>query len=203
MMTLPNIEELKRITQALATLDLIICPDWEDRYYSFDSQWSATEQMASMRNGCGDDWFILFDESGHVGIKGLDHESPAARDAELVGQIRSALPPEFADFANEPAFHWEATSFCYWRMAGHDQWSEAPEQRSAETGAEELLGILNRPSVGYHRFASEYYEQELEASVLEHVLQLRPITSEIVTSLNPAIRLEDIRQDLAQVGYPR
>ncbi|MBK1884514.1 hypothetical protein JIN85_19010 [Luteolibacter pohnpeiensis] len=124
MIALPSIPELRRITNSLATLDLIICPEWEDRYYSFDSRWSDTEEMASMRNGCGDDWFVLLGASGFAGIKGLAHEYPSARDAELVRRIRAALPRELAEFATEPAFHWDSTSFCYWHLAGDASWSE-------------------------------------------------------------------------------
>ncbi len=62
---------LKRTTQSFATLDLIVSPEWEDRYYSFDSNWSPSEQMASMRDGCGDEWFLLFGSSGWAALKGL------------------------------------------------------------------------------------------------------------------------------------
>ncbi len=34
-------------------LDAIMSPDWELRYFSFDSRWSPTEEMVSMRNGSG------------------------------------------------------------------------------------------------------------------------------------------------------
>jgi hypothetical protein len=204
MIPLPNIAELKRITKSLATLDLMICPEWEERYYSFDSNWSETEEMASMRNGCGDDWFILFGASGFAGIKGLAHESPAVRDADRVRRIRAALPREFDGFANEPAFHWESTGFCYWCPAGDDSWHEEPEQANTETGAEVLLSVLSDPCAGYLQFASDYYEIEIEVdrSLVEHILAHHPVTPEIVEALNPEIGLEDIQEALEQVGYP-
>lgn len=202
MIALPSISELRRITKSLATLDLIICPEWEDRYYSFDSRWSDTEEMASMRNGCGDDWFVLFGASGFAGIKGLAHEYPSAGDAELVQRIRAALPQELAEFSVEPAFHWDSTSFCYWRLAGDASWSEEPAQAQAKTGAEEFLSILSDPCGGYLQFASDYYELELDRALIEHILAHRPVTPEIVEALNPEIEFEDIQDDLQQVGYP-
>jgi hypothetical protein len=48
---LPSISELRRLTQSLAMLDAIICPEWNSRYYSFNCNWSAGEAMASMRKG--------------------------------------------------------------------------------------------------------------------------------------------------------
>jgi hypothetical protein len=71
----PDVESLKRLSQSLAMLDAILSPDWEFRYYSFNSKWNAGEMMASMRNGSGDDYFILFNSSGAI-IKGFAHESP-------------------------------------------------------------------------------------------------------------------------------
>lgn len=52
---LPDIANLKRRTKALAMLEAIVCPEWEYRYYSYNSRWSSGEEMASMRNGQGDE----------------------------------------------------------------------------------------------------------------------------------------------------
>ena len=140
--------------------------------------------MASMRNGCGDDWFILFAASGATGIKGLAHEYPAARDPGLVEQIRKGLPSELSEFASEPAFNWDSTSFCYWRLADDPAWSEVPEQESAETGADKFLGIPTNPLAGYCKFASDYYERDIEQSVIQHVLSHLPVTPDVISSLN-------------------
>ena len=70
---LPDIAALRRLTQSLAMLDAIICPEWQYRYYSFNSKWSADAQVASMRDGCGDDWFLLFDHYG-AALEGFLHE---------------------------------------------------------------------------------------------------------------------------------
>jgi hypothetical protein len=51
--SLPQIETLRRLTKSIAMLDAIICPEWEYRYYSYNSQWGDGEEMASTRNGCG------------------------------------------------------------------------------------------------------------------------------------------------------
>ena len=36
---MPDIPALRRLTQSLAVLDAILSPEWENRYYSFDSRW--------------------------------------------------------------------------------------------------------------------------------------------------------------------
>jgi len=57
--TIPEVEALKRLCQSLAMLDAIMSPEWAYRYYSFDSKWGEGEMMASMRDGSGDEYFIL------------------------------------------------------------------------------------------------------------------------------------------------
>jgi len=47
--TLPDPSKLKAIMQSMATLDAIFCPEWQYRYYSFDTDWGPSEQMGSMR----------------------------------------------------------------------------------------------------------------------------------------------------------
>lgn len=53
LINLPNIENCKRIFQSIAMLDTILMPEWEYRYYSFNSKWYLDEMMASMRDGSG------------------------------------------------------------------------------------------------------------------------------------------------------
>ncbi len=77
MTSLPSIPELLVRTKALAALDLVLSPEWEYRYYSFNAAWSPNEQMASMRNGSGDEWWLVFHADGWAALKGLDHESEA------------------------------------------------------------------------------------------------------------------------------
>lgn len=68
---LPGIAELREHCRALA----IISPDWESRYSSFNSAWAPRQRMASMRDGPGNDWSIVFCAEGAY-VRGFDHESP-------------------------------------------------------------------------------------------------------------------------------
>jgi hypothetical protein len=67
----PNINKCKKIFQSAAMLDAILMPEWEYRYYSFNSKWDTGEHMASMRDGQGNQFFALFDNKGLI-IKGID-----------------------------------------------------------------------------------------------------------------------------------
>ena len=125
MKPLPRPESVRRTAMAIATLDLILSPEREYRYYSYNSRWTDGEEMASMRDGEGDEWFLLFLDSGWCGLKGLDHESAAAKSNDLPAKVQAALPGELDEFRDEPAFAWEDTSFCYWFDPSHAEWIDA------------------------------------------------------------------------------
>ncbi|VEL96903.1 hypothetical protein ALT761_01896 [Alteromonas sp. 76-1] len=72
--SMPEVLALKKLLQSLAMLDAIMSPEWDERFYSFNSNWGDNEQMGSMKNGCGDDFFVLFNQDGCF-VKGFDHES--------------------------------------------------------------------------------------------------------------------------------
>src|SRR6185295_12440255 len=119
---LPNVEGLRRLTKSIAMLDAIICPEWDYRFFSFNSKWGPGEEMASMRNGCGDEWFLLFDCHG-AALKGLAHEYPLAGEASFAALIQKVVPSVFASFLREPAFDMGAASFCIWRRHADSAWS--------------------------------------------------------------------------------
>ncbi len=116
---LPDIETLRLLLQSLALLDTIIEDEWDYRYYSFNAEWSDPEQMGSMRNGSGDDFFAVFDSSGCF-LRGFDHESIMSpwkkQSSGIWPGILEKIPPEFEGSVNEPAFHMEDTTFCIWRL---------------------------------------------------------------------------------------
>src|SRR5947209_6238038 len=76
---LPPPDRLLKLCQSLALLDAILSPEWEYRSYSFNAHWDVEKrlQMGSMRNGSGDEFFILFSPQGAV-ILGCMHESAMA-----------------------------------------------------------------------------------------------------------------------------
>jgi hypothetical protein len=74
---LPTIDRREKITQSIAMLDAVVSPSWEYRYFSFNAAWdeSRKERMASMRDGSGDEYFMVFSPKGAI-LKGFDHEAP-------------------------------------------------------------------------------------------------------------------------------
>ena len=196
---LPDIPTLRRLTQSLATLDAVLSPEWEGRYYSFNSRWAEGEIMASMRDGSGDDWFLLFGQAGAI-LKGFAHESPMAVGPTWAG-ILSNVPAAFGDFLSEPAFSVEDTTFCLWRTHGDDRWytgaADYPPGDDPD-GSGDLLSILDGNPRTYQRWAREYYEVKVSLAAVRHIYEHRPLTAEVLARLNPDVTLED----LAEIGYP-
>ena len=205
---LPSIDGLIQRSRALAMLDAILSPEWEHRYYSFNSAWDDGEMMASMRNGSGDEYFILFDRHGAV-MKGFDHESIMSSWSSEIGEVwpgmYARVPEEFSAFINEPAFSIENVTFCIWRRAGDARWHSGVEEFPAgddPDGSEWMLELLGGEPEAYQRFAREYHEAELPLSLIEHVYHLQPLDQELVGRLNSALPLEDFQADASEIGYP-
>jgi hypothetical protein len=61
---LPDIPVVRDRSRSLAMLDAILSPQWEYRYYSFNGSWGPAQELASMRNGSGDDYAVVFSPAG-------------------------------------------------------------------------------------------------------------------------------------------
>jgi hypothetical protein len=218
--TLPGIADLRRITQSLATLDAILSEDWESRYYSFNARWDVAsgDAMASMRNGSGDEWFILFSAAGAV-LKGFAHErsamSPCAdnrtftpvvqRGLALYPGLLTGFPDELAPALIEPSFSMDATTFIVWRLASAPAWQiGAIDWPSGDDpdGSEDLLALLDGAPERYASWASAYFERDVDAKAALHVFAHRPLDEALLSRLGSERTLEELAEDLLEIGYP-
>jgi len=209
---LPDIAVLRDRCRALAVLDAILSPEWESRYYSFDSRWAPGEEMASMRNGSGDEYSIVFSAAGAF-IRGFDHESsmsPALSEfGEVWPGVADSVPEVFADCVSEPAFSFEGeleATVCLWRQHADDRWHAGDIEFPAgpdPDGADRLFAVLaDATPLAYQRFAEDYYEQRLDGEAIGEIYALRPLTDALVRRLNPELSIVDLAGDLAEIGYP-
>jgi hypothetical protein len=202
---LPGIQDLRRLTQSIAMLDAIISPEWEYRYYSYNSKWGPEEQMASMRDGCGDNWFILFDRNG-AALIGFAHEYPLAKDSSFAKRIQETVPAVYASFLTEPAFRMGAASFCMWRRTDDLAWNVvipatgpvSPE----EDGSAELIRIFDGQPLSYQIWAENYYERAISLPSVQAIYEHQPLTERLVANLNPELSLSQIMTEAVEIGYP-
>jgi hypothetical protein len=206
---LPDVDDLRRTLQSMAMLDAILSPEWQFRYYSFNAAWGAGEQMGSMRNGSGDDFFAHFGPAG-CWLKGFAHEYPMTPYREAPPRvwpgILDAVPNEFTACLRDPAFSIEVVTFCIWRRHGEGAWQvdpiEFPAGHPDPDGSEFLLSPLDGRPRTYREWAADYYEREVSLSAVEHVYQHRALTAEVVALLNPEVSLEELAADVSEIGYP-
>ncbi len=207
--SLPNVDELRQLLQSLAMLDAILSPDWDGRYYSFNSKWARGQQMGSMRNGCGDDFFALFDAKGCF-LKGFDHESPMSphrgkTDAIWPG-LFDTVPAEFAKCLTEPAIEIEHTTFCIWQLRGQ-AWQhgpvEFPKDDPDPDGSQDLLAHLDGRPETYGDWAKDYYYKDVDLDAVNHAYQQKPLTRAVIARLNDEVKLADLKDDIQEIGYPR
>lgn len=207
---LPEPETLRLWLRSLATLDTVLSPEWEYRYFSYDPVWSETEHMASIRNGSGDEANVVFGPSGTY-IRMFDHESALSpwRLGGVAPGVVAAVPSVVAEYVTEPSFGepdgGPAITACVWRLRDDERWSAGvpsdPLLATAEDGAW-LLDVVDGEAASYRRFAEDYYEVPVDAAVVAAVLASAPLSREMVTLLNPEAEVDEVLAEVATMGYP-
>lgn len=199
---LPSIGTLKRICRSVAVLEAIIEPEWMYRYYSFYPEWDDGVEIFFMRNGSGDEMYVIFIAEG-VFIKGFTHELPF----DLYLKRLKELPQCFARFTNKPSF-WDdsdGASFCLWRTNDDHDWHYTGYHIVMSNGidtAEELLRILDGKAETYQAWATEYYERDIPFEAVLIVYQHKAITNALIRILNSKVEIKTIRSEVDKIGYP-
>ncbi len=205
---LPEPADVRRVSRALAVLDLVLNDDASTRYYEFDARWSATEEAALMRDGSGNEYSIVFSPDGAFAY-GFDHESPMSpyvNEMKPRPGLLDGVPEVFHGARDDKAFWDEAprATVCFWHTADDTAWRCGPVENVDADGADWLFELVadGRPEA-YLTFAEDYYEQALDLDAVRYVYALMPLTEYVVTSLNPQRRLADLKESIAEIGYPR
>lgn len=193
---LPKGKEFQNICKSISALEAIISPEWEYRYFSYNKDWSVSEEICEMRNGSGDHMLILFSHSGIV-INGFAHESqmsgwksklvdkndsfsflkrlfkPKKTEEELVQEIwegvTEGLPKEFEEFIFGQPIKSIGTTFCVWQKPLGNNWQIGNIKFPDDEyldGSTEYLTLLDGNPMTYKVWAEEYYLEQFEESGL-------------------------------------
>ncbi len=191
---LPSISEVKRISQSLALLDAIIMPEWELRYFSFDCHWDGEEMMASMKNGSGNEYFLLFNKHGVIGKVFIKNMQLSENEKK---ELFTKIPSLYESFKQEEAFSLDNISFFFWRSNNENSWVSEPMTENLFY----LNFLTGNPNI-YKEWAEEYYEKKFNIDVIQDIFLHKPLTTEIISKLNTEIKIEDLSEDLEEIGYP-
>jgi len=187
---LPMIETIKQKLRRLALLDAIIEQEWEYRYYSFDSEWSETEEMASLRDGSGGEWFFLF-EGQNMAFKCTSPVDGLVQDFE---ELKIKVPERFSSFLNEPAFSMNQGS-CIWYL--HEQtWVKLGNSIKDLPNPEKIIVMT---ASDYCKFVESYFERQVDESLVESVLEGK-YTLDMAKQINPDVDIELLTKDMIEIG---
>lgn len=205
---IPEIKDLEKLSQSLAMLDAILCPDKRLRYYFFHANWKEKVNLATMSNGFADDYVIVFNEVGAL-IKGFAHESPMTpykhEPKKVWPGVLTNVPREFSSIFLDTEVSLEDTTFCIWRKYTDSAWQTGninfPNIADPD-GSQRLLFMLNCSPITYKVWADAYYEKDIPLSVVQHIFQHLPLNDEIISVLNNKICLNDLEKEILEIAYP-
>ncbi|MBT2545812.1 hypothetical protein J7E99_35365 [Streptomyces sp. ISL-44] len=209
---LPDIATLRNLCRSMATLDAILQPGAPYlRHHRFDAHWSATQELASVDNGGGDAYSVVFSAAGAY-IRGFDHESPMspyAGDGTPWPGVVDTVPEVFRSCVEEPAFQLEGIAHitvCLWRENTDGQWRTGEVDfeggRLVPDGSDWLFRrLVDGTPEKYQAWAQRYYRTPVDLDAVIDVYELRPLTPELVLALNPAVTLEQLGDTIASIGY--
>ncbi|WP_119674710.1 hypothetical protein [Deinococcus sp. RM] len=202
--SLPSVLECLRRSQSLALMDALLSPEWEYRYYSFNSGWSESEQMASMRDGSGDHYFMLFTGGGAV-AKCFAHEIGAPQRVPVsLTDLQHVIPERYQSFLREPAFLMDELSLLIWFDVEQQLWLQlSPEESITDPPADSLMKMLSAPQPGaYVAWAREYFESDTPSEAVAAIFAHQPLTEALVAAFNDDVSLLDVQEECRDIGYP-
>ncbi|EOD70576.1 hypothetical protein [Amycolatopsis vancoresmycina] len=209
---LPAVPALRALCRALAALDVVLDPGSEDRYHHYHPAWAPGAELASMRDGSGNEYSILFTAAGAC-LRGFDHESPmspyATDDEEPWPGVLDELPGVFRDGVTDPAFCDEFgtpyVTVCLWREHTDTVWRHGTIEfpPGGDDGAGWLFALLtDRRPEAFQDWAQDYYETPVNLDAVRHFYAGQPVTPAVVSALNPATTLAAVAGLVAATGYP-
>lgn len=198
---LPDRVALQKLCKAVATLDAILSPEWEYRYYSYNAKWSKKEECFEMRDGEGDQMLILFCEEGCI-INGFAHEFKQPHKA----QVTKKLPAVFKKFMFGEPVKSIGTTFCLWSV-GSEGWQRG-EVSSHANRSQELLAIFDGKPQTYLRHASESFDEDNQKkkgpslTTVKKIYAGEPLTKKMVLSIVEEVEdWKGLEKDLKEIAY--
>ena len=182
--------QLKNKLKYLALLDAIIEPEWEYRYYSYNSKWAENEEMSSLRDSCGGEWFILF-FGDSVAFKCT---SPVDGLAANFEELKGLVPIEYSSFLSESAFSMDSGT-CIWYLE-NNRWVKLGVDIT-DLPNPDVINNMNTSD--YCTFAENIYEIELDKDIVDSIFNGN-FTLEMASKINQEVDLGNLKKDILEIG---
>jgi len=194
---------LKLHLKSLAVLDAIIMQRWDLRYYSYSRLWHPPNEMASMRSGSGDHYFILFLPTACI-VKAFCRGTKNVEAAPPPESLYREIPSTFGTpFLREPAFLLSEVSFVLWKIDGEPEWNVRPfGALENETHFNLLFEKLTCGPDAFRNWAQSYYEREIPLEAVQAIYEHHQISDQIISELNQNVDKSQLSADLDEIGYP-
>jgi len=187
---------LKQICKSISAMEAIISPEWSNRYYTYQKNWTDSAELCEMRDGSGNQLLIIFDEDS-VLINGFALESKMNGQSDILSQ----LPQKFNEYISCDPIKNIGSTFCVWQTENDNEWQIGSIEFSKD-GSSELLQLLDGLATTFKNWAEGYYEIELELKEIEKIYNNEVLTKEIAIKINPKIKnFDQLKSDLYEIGY--
>jgi hypothetical protein len=218
---LPSISGVRKRCQALAALDIVRSPhpapdgsrdSRGTRERMFLPEWRTRVCAATLRTDGDDGYLIAFTCYGAIAL-GFDRTAPMSPYARTPPSpwpgVLDEVPAVFAPYLAEPpdflAAEVPLVTACAWRTADDVRWRTGdgitfPGAHREPDGAARLFALLVDPDpAAYVRAAPG---TDLPTDAVRQAYELRPLTRETVTALNPDAPFDAVTAELRRIGYP-
>ena len=174
--------------------------------------------MAAMQDREGSHYFILFSKNeksaqpamtyaiGKLYDKVLKSKGLTTKlDIESLKGVDKDDKVLLQSFLDEAAFDNDDASLCFYQFNDSPSWSVLPDMTNIP-----FLRFLANKEAAYTRWASEYHEAaddehsevEIDAKVVTAIFAHEPLNKEMIYRLNPLVNLEQLVEDILDIGYP-
>lgn len=198
---LPDAPRLMALLRANAALDAILMPDWELRYFSFNSRWDDAEDLGSLRNGQGTEIFCLFSSEVSF-LKGFEPDYPD-NGGGLTPSEQALLPRALLPAVNESAFDMSNVSYvAFWSAAALTWTPVRPSREGWSTAVSGGLSLMMDDPKVYTEWANEYYETEVDIDIVTRVQSGEPLSEDVIAKLNPYRDIAELVEEMREIGFP-
>ncbi len=194
-------QELETFLKAQAILDIIMNSE-EDSWLRLVQRYTSDTPAYCVSDGSGNEMDIFFEENG-VFIKGFDHENELNQyakeewDDQFFKETYEGIPSNFLDIYEDEDSLMEMT-FCMWYDNQTGKWNQTIVEGD-DGGKDFMLDYICPNADKWIEWAEDYYEMDIDKSIVEKAYQKKPLTAEDIHKLNPERNAQEALDEIAKL----